>query len=177
MRLGHVTRSWTALRIRCCSIIFFLAFASAVASSGATEAAPLGSNPLPQSVPAPTSAVHVAATRLPNPIPRQFVLFFGFRSADLTPRAKELAKLIAESAIARGTNRIIVTGHSDTVGSLAYNQALSMRRAEAVRAEIVRNGYGGGIVVAGKSYTSPLVKTGPNVAEPQNRRVVVELES
>jgi hypothetical protein len=44
-----------------------------------------------------------------------------------------------------------------------------------IEAEIMRNGYEGDITAIGKSFTSPIVETGPGITEPQNRRVVVEL--
>jgi outer membrane protein OmpA-like peptidoglycan-associated protein len=70
----------------------------------------------------------------------------------------------------------MVTGHTDTVGSDKYNQALSERRAEAVKGEMVRQGMDGrSIAIAGKSFHDPLVPTGPGVREPQNRRAVIHL--
>jgi outer membrane protein OmpA-like peptidoglycan-associated protein len=75
-----------------------------------------------------------------------------------------------------GMVRIVVTGHTDTVGSQAYNQALSERRAEAVRAEMVRLGMNAAdIMTVGRSFSEPLVPTGPGVREPQNRRAVIQL--
>ena len=72
--------------------------------------------------------------------------------------------------------RIMVTGHTDTVGSRAYNQALSERRAQAVKDEMVREGLAAGdIMTAGRNFADPLVNTGPGVREPQNRRAVIDL--
>jgi outer membrane protein OmpA-like peptidoglycan-associated protein len=74
--------------------------------------------------------------------------------------------------------RIVVTGHTDTVGSQAYNQALSERRAEAVEAEMVRQGLTPDqIETVGRSFSEPLVQTGPGVREPQNRRAVIDLNA
>jgi outer membrane protein OmpA-like peptidoglycan-associated protein len=72
--------------------------------------------------------------------------------------------------------RVVVTGHTDTVGSDAYNQGLSVRRADAVKEEMVRLGMDGSdIAIQGKSFHDPLVPTGPGVREPQNRRAVIAL--
>ena len=77
-----------------------------------------------------------------------------------------------------GMVRIVVTGHTDTVGSQAYNQALSERRAAAVEAEMVRQGMNAAqIETVGRSFTEPLVPTGPGVREPQNRRAVIDLNA
>ena len=72
--------------------------------------------------------------------------------------------------------RIVVTGHTDTVGSMAYNQGLSERRADSVKTEMVREGMNAGdITTAGRNFSDPLVPTGPGVREPQNRRAVIDL--
>jgi OOP family OmpA-OmpF porin len=69
-----------------------------------------------------------------------------------------------------------VTGHTDTVGSQRYNQALSERRAGAVKTEMMRLGMGGTDITAiGKSFSEPLIATGPGVREPQNRRAMIDL--
>ena len=105
-----------------------------------------------------------------------FILFFDFQSSELTPRGKAIVKDAVGAAITGGIVRIRVTGHSDSVGSVTYNQALSERRAEAVKGELVRDGYKGDIITAGKSFSSPLVKTGPGITQPQNRRATIEFE-
>jgi outer membrane protein OmpA-like peptidoglycan-associated protein len=81
-----------------------------------------------------------------------------------------------KTAKENGFVKILITGHTDTVGSDSYNQALSVRRAEAVKNEMVSQGMeGSGIAIEGKSFHDPLVPTGPNVREPQNRRAVIDL--
>ena len=81
--------------------------------------------------------------------------------------------------IARGTGngrRLLFNGHTDTVGSMAYNQRLSERRADAVKTEMVREGLtSGDISTVGRNFSEPLVPTGPGVREPQNRRAVIDL--
>ena len=75
-----------------------------------------------------------------------------------------------------GAVRIVVTGHTDTVGSMAYNQRLSERRADAVKTEMVREGLNANdITTVGRNFSDPLVPTGPGVREPQNRRAVIDL--
>ena len=75
-----------------------------------------------------------------------------------------------------GFVRVLITGHTDTVGSDSYNQALSVRRAQSVKDEMVQEGMDGSQVsIEGKSFHDPLVPTGPGVREPQNRRAVIDL--
>jgi OOP family OmpA-OmpF porin len=66
--------------------------------------------------------------------------------------------------------RIEVNGYTDTSGTPQYNQGLSIRRAQAVAGELVRDGV---IGVQGFGETHPLVPTGAGVREPQNRRVEI----
>ncbi len=73
--------------------------------------------------------------------------------------------------------RIAVTGHTDTSGAPAYNMALSLRRANAVKDALVREGIAAAsIAVTGRGETQLLVQTGDNVREPQNRRVEIVLQ-
>lgn len=58
-----------------------------------------------------------------------------------------------------------------------YNQALSVRRAEAVAAELVRDGVPSAVIsIRGFGETRLLTPTGPGVREPQNRRVEIVLQ-
>jgi outer membrane protein OmpA-like peptidoglycan-associated protein len=74
------------------------------------------------------------------------------------------------------TTRIEVDGYTDTSGTPKYNQGLSLRRADAVAAELVQDGVArAAISVRGFGETKLLVQTGPGVREPQNRRVEIIL--
>ncbi len=72
---------------------------------------------------------------------------------------------------------LYIEGHTDTSGSADYNDELSRRRAEAVRAELVRQGMTVGEIkdlqLAAKGQTDLAVPTGDNVREERNRRVVL----
>jgi outer membrane protein OmpA-like peptidoglycan-associated protein len=123
--------------------------------------------PPPPPPPAPAAA--------PAPA-RTYLVFFDFDRADLTDRARQIIAEAATNAPRVQTTRIEVTGHTDTVGSAAYNQALSVRRANAVAAELERRGIPRSqMVITGRGFSQPLVPTGPNVREPQNRRVEIVL--
>jgi outer membrane protein OmpA-like peptidoglycan-associated protein len=112
----------------------------------------------------------------PPPAVKTFIVFFDFNKSNLTEEAQSVVGEAAKTAKATGMVRIVVTGHTDTVGSHSYNQALSERRAGAVKDGLIAQGIdGGGISTVGKSFDDPLVPTGPNVREPQNRRAVIDL--
>ncbi len=107
---------------------------------------------------------------------RTYLVFFDWNRADLTDRARQI---IAEAATARTTmrsTRIQVSGHADRSGADTYNQALSMRRAEAVAAELTRHGVPPTeMVIQAFGESRPLVPTADGVREPQNRRVEIIL--
>jgi OOP family OmpA-OmpF porin len=107
---------------------------------------------------------------------KTFIVFFDFDKSNLTAEALQVVQEATRTAMQTGAVRIVVTGHTDTVGSRAYNQALSVRRANAVRDEMVREGVPTNeIMTVGRNFADPLVQTGPGVREPQNRRAVIDL--
>jgi outer membrane protein OmpA-like peptidoglycan-associated protein len=106
---------------------------------------------------------------------RNFTVFFDFDKSDITLEARQIIASAVETAKRTGPVRITVTGHTDTVGSQAYNQRLSERRAQAVKNEMVRLGMNPvDIATIGRSFNDPLVPTGPGVREAQNRRAVID---
>ena len=127
--------------------------------------------------PAPTPAAAPApAAVAPAGVARTYLVFFDWDRADLTARARDIIKEAAGNTGRAGTTRVEVAGHADRSGDAAYNQRLSMRRAEAVTTELVRNGVNrSAISVQAFGESRPLVPTADNVREPQNRRVEIVL--
>jgi len=124
----------------------------------------------------PPAPLIVAEAPPPPPAIRQFIVFFDFDKSNLTAEAMQVVGAAMMTAREAGMAKIVVTGHTDTVGSQRYNQALSERRARSVKAEMVRLGLNDrDIETVGKSFSEPLVPTGPGVREPQNRRAVIDL--
>ncbi len=65
-------------------------------------------------------------------------------------------------------------GHTDRVGTVPYNDALSLRRADRVRNDLVQLGIPSDrITVAGRGEREPIVATEDEVPEPRNRRVEI----
>lgn len=109
--------------------------------------------------------------------PSAYLVFFDFDKSYLTPEAGQIVQAVANEAQQRGFSRIVATGHTDTVGSNAYNQALSMRRAESVKDALVSMGIPASkVVTRGEGETMPLIPTGDGVREPQNRRVEMDIQ-
>jgi OmpA-OmpF porin, OOP family len=121
-----------------------------------------------------------APPKAPPPVqpkaPKQFIVFFGFNKSNLT---EEAARVVADAAAAAkeyGSASIMVVGHTDTVGSPRYNDALSMRRSAAVKEGLIANGIpGSAISTAGRGESELMVQTGDGVKEPQNRRATIDL--
>jgi len=112
----------------------------------------------------------------PAPVPpaRSFLVFFDWDKYNLSDRARAVIKDAAATSKTVQHTRIEVNGYADTSGTPKYNMGLSMRRAQAVAAELVRDGVGKNeIAIKAFGDTVLLVPTGPGVREPQNRRVEI----
>jgi outer membrane protein OmpA-like peptidoglycan-associated protein len=73
-----------------------------------------------------------------------------------------------------GVERVHVEGHTDNVGSAAYNQALSLRRAESVAQQLVTSGWpDAAIQRVGFGLTKPIADNATPEGRAQNRRVVI----
>ncbi len=132
------------------------------------------SAPMPNAEPPPPPAAvpvpHVEAART-------YLVFFDWDRADLTERARQIVATAAAASTRVQTTRIEVNGYTDLSGTPAYNQKLSVRRAEAVESELVRDGVAKQeIAIHGYGETNPLVPTAKGVREPQNRRVEIILK-
>ena len=105
---------------------------------------------------------------------RSYLVFFDWDKSNLTDRARGIIRDAAANSAKVAYTKIDVNGNADTSGSHVYNQGLSMRRAVAVAAELVKDGVPkAAIAITASGDTHLLVPTGPGVREPQNRRVEI----
>jgi outer membrane protein OmpA-like peptidoglycan-associated protein len=113
---------------------------------------------------------------LPDPA-RRFVLFILYFERDTTKLTHESNDLLAEVERAiksRKSNEVYVVGHTDLVGTEAYNERLSSKRATHVRDLLVSSGIKPNtLFVSFYGKARPLVPTQDEVPEPRNRRVEV----
>lgn len=139
--------------------------AAAPAAPAAKPAAPAAAAPVVAAAPAATSKVTYAADAL-----------FDFDKAVLKPEGK--AKLDDLVGKVKGINLevVIAVGHTDSVGAAGYNQKLSVKRAEAVKAYLVSKGIEKNrVYTEGKGLTQPVADNKTKEGRSKNRRVEVEV--
>ena len=107
-------------------------------------------------------------------------VYFGFDRSDITAAAQEVINSVVDQLSQISNPLVSIVGHTDTVGSLEYNQGLSERRATAVERAILARAAEqgveiGNITTAGRSFNELAVETGPNVREPRNRRATLAI--
>jgi outer membrane protein OmpA-like peptidoglycan-associated protein len=120
------------------------------------------------------SPAPVVAPPPPPAITRSFLVFFDFDRSNITPEADRVIQQAYDNYRRAGAVRLTLTGHADRSGSDRYNQALSLRRANAVKARMMQLGVPENqIAVIGRGESQPLVPTRDGVREPQNRRVEI----
>ena len=130
--------------------------------------------------PAPAPAV-VAPPAAPQPAVASKVTysadaFFDFDKSVLKPAGKEKLDDLTGKIKDINLEVIIAVGHTDSVGSDAYNQKLSVRRAEAVKAYLVSKGIEKSrVYTEGKGEKQPVADNKTAAGRAQNRRVEIEV--
>jgi OOP family OmpA-OmpF porin len=113
----------------------------------------------------------------PAVTPPSFMVFFDWDRSNLSQQALTTIQQAANAFKTKGNARITATGHTDTSGPESYNMALSLRRANAVKDALVRDGVPAqAITVIGMGEKGLLVPTADGVREPQNRRVEIVIQ-
>lgn len=131
----------------------------------APTAAP-GAAPAPAAVPAATvQKVTYAADA-----------FFDFDKSVLKPEGKAKLDDLAGKVKNINLEVIIAVGHTDSIGTDAYNQKLSVRRAEAVKAYLVSKGIDKSrVYTEGKGEKQPVADNKTAAGRAKNRRVEIEV--
>ena len=105
---------------------------------------------------------------------RVFTVYFDWNRSAVGPGAMAILQQAAAIYRAGGVVSVQVTGHTDTSGSVRYNQRLSERRAKAVADALVSIGVPAQTIVFGGVGENDLaVPTPDSVREPRNRRVTI----
>lgn len=135
---------------------------------------------LKAAAPAPTA---VAPTPAPAPQPAvaskvtySADAFFDFDKSVLKPEGKAKLDDLAGKVKDINLEVVIAVGHTDSVGSVAYNQKLSVRRAEAVKAYLVSKGIEKSrVYTEGKGKSQPIADNKTAAGRAKNRRVEIEV--
>lgn len=122
--------------------------------------------PAPAPAPQPTSEkVSFAAEAL-----------FDFDKAVVKPDGKAALDDMLTKLQGMNTEVMVAVGHTDSVGTDAYNNKLSLRRADAVKAYLVSKGLDAArLYTEGKGETQPVADNGTAEGRAKNRRVVIEI--
>lgn len=145
------------------------ALAAPVAAAPAPAPAPAAAAPAPAPTPAPAVAASSKVTYAAD-------AFFDFDKSVLKPAGK--AKLDDLVSKVQGINLevIIAVGHTDSIGTEAYNMGLSERRANSVKAYLLSKGIPSDrIYVEGKGELQPRASNATREGRAQNRRVEIEI--
>lgn len=108
---------------------------------------------------------------LQPPPPARYTLNFLPGTSELTPESMAGLDGIISAARARSGGEIVIVGHTDRQGAADANDALSLRRANAIRDVLVARGFKADLIDAvGRGEREPVVPTDDDVPEPRNRR-------
>jgi len=159
-----------------------LAFAAGCATQEAPAPAPA---PAPSPAPAPAPASPAPAkpapeAAKPKPVAEKITfaadVLFDFDKSIIKPDGKSKLDDLANKMKGINLEVVIAIGHADSIGSDAYNQALSVRRSEAVKAYFVSKGIEGNrVYTEGKGEKQPVADNKTAEGRAKNRRSEIEV--
>ena len=161
-------------------LVYRFGAAPSAAPRAAVAAPGMAQAPAPEIALAPSAPPAVPAPVVQAPVSEKVTFasdaLFDFDKSAIKPEGR--AKLDELTTRQRGVavEAIIATGHTDSVGGDAYNDRLSMRRAEAVKAYLVSAGADGArVFVEGKGEKQPVADNATAEGRARNRRVQIEV--
>ena len=140
--------------------------------------APVAAAPAPAPVapPAPAPAPAVVPVPVSEKVTYAADAFFDFDKATLKPEAKSKLDDLASKIAGLNLEVVIAVGHTDSVGADAYNQKLSLRRSEAVKAYLESKGIEKNrIYTEGKGEKQPVADNKTADGRAKNRRTEIEV--
>lgn len=103
-------------------------------------------------------------------------VFFDFNKYDLKLESQSSLKRLQKFLLENPNVNILITGHTDNVGSAGYNQNLSLQRAKSVQDFLVNSGlHSGRVMVEGKGDKEPMVPNTTTENQALNRRITIKI--
>ena len=125
---------------------------------------------------APRAAAPVAPVATSSKVTLLADALFDFDKSTLKPEGVQKLNGLVQKLKGVTVEVIIVVGFTDNIGTLDYNKKLSLRRAEAVKAHLVKNGIETSrVYTEGKAYAEPVGDNKTAVGRALNRRSVIEV--
>jgi OmpA-OmpF porin, OOP family len=154
---------------------FWTPATAAMDCDGAIKPAPKAAAPAaaPAPAPAPAAAAPVVSS---TKVTLLADALFDFDKSVIKPEGAAKLNDLTSKLKAVTVEVIIVIGHTDNIGSLAYNKKLSLKRAEAVKAYLVKNGVEASrVYTEGKAFSEPVADNKTAAGRALNRRAIVEV--
>jgi OOP family OmpA-OmpF porin len=153
---------------------------AAVGCDGAIVAQAPAPAPAPAAAPAPAPAPAPAVAVVPAPAASKVTYaadaFFDFDKSVLKPEGKAKLDDLVSKVGGISLEVVIAVGHTDATGPDGYNQALSNRRAESVKAYLLSKGIESNrVYTEGKGEAQPVADNSTRAGRAKNRRVEVEV--
>ncbi|WP_353234146.1 outer membrane protein OmpA [Diaphorobacter ruginosibacter] len=143
---------------------------------GALQKAAPAPAPIAQPAPAVAPPAPAPAPAVANKVTYAADAFFDFDKSVLKPEGKAKLDELVSKVKDINLEVIIAVGHTDSIGTVEYNQKLSVRRAEAVKAYLVSKGIEKNrIYTEGKGKSQPVADNKTAAGRAKNRRVEIEV--
>ncbi|NHZ82189.1 OmpA family protein [Massilia sp. CCM 8695] len=175
-RIDDTLRSNGNTKLYSMNLVYKLGRPAASAPMPAPAPAPA---PMPEATPAP-APMPAPAPAAPVPVSEKVSFaaeaLFDFDKSVVKAEGKAALDDLLNKLQGMNTEVMVTVGHTDSVGSDAYNQKLSLRRAEAVKAYIVSKGVEASrVYTEGKGESQPVADNKTAEGRAKNRRVTVEV--
>jgi OmpA-OmpF porin, OOP family len=131
--------------------------------------------PVVQAPPPPAPAPAPAPATQPRTITLGADANFAFDKADLLPAGKQKLDQLVQDSDGVNIGTVAINGYTDSIGAKAYNERLSLRRAQNVRSYLASHGlHAGQYQVQGFGASNPVASNATAEGRAQNRRVEIQ---